>query len=230
MDEDRVNPLGNLGLMGVMGLIEGHAPCCATALFEQARQVASRLPRAQMDQIPRPAGRRGKDQGGQIGHGSGCRLNLPKARPMGCLGRSIANGKDREIGHGRNKPLRAKSLNRRLACKGQRPRTLQIIQGHSDSLRLDQGLDDRFMAPLDQPLGGGGGLRLSAGDPDAQPLDLVFRQQQAISAGRLNQKPHSVAEVANGLQSLGIVAETGQIERALLPETLFAHRRQGLHR
>jgi hypothetical protein len=30
-------------------------------------------------------------------------------------------------------------------------------------------LDHRFMAPLDQPLGGGGGLRLSAGDPDAHP-------------------------------------------------------------
>ena len=113
-------------------------------------------------------------------------MNLFKACPVGRLGRSIANSKDRQIGQGWDKPLRQGCVDRGLARKGQGPSARQTLKSHRHYARLDQGLDHRFMAPLDQPLGGGGGLRLSTGDPDAQPLGLMFRQQQAISACRLD--------------------------------------------
>ena len=96
-------------------------------------------------------------------------MNLFKACPVGRLCRGIANRKDRKIGQGWDQTLRQGRVDRGLTGKGQGPSACQGVQRHRHYARLDQGMDHRFMAPLDQPLGGGGGLRLSAGDPDTHP-------------------------------------------------------------
>ena len=96
-------------------------------------------------------------------------MNLFKACPVGRLCRGIANRKDRKIGQGWDNPMRQGRVDRGLARKGQGPSARQTLQRHRHYARLDEGLDHRFVAPLDQPLGGGGGLRLSTGDPDAHP-------------------------------------------------------------
>ena len=96
-------------------------------------------------------------------------MDLFKACPVGRLGRSVANGKDRQISQGWDEPLRQGGVDRGLARKGQGPSARQTLSVHRHRARLNQRLDYRFMAHLDQPLGGGGGLGLSAGDPDAHP-------------------------------------------------------------